>query len=779
MANTPFTRHIGRLAVDVWQFFRHVSGEEYRHKASAIDTDLVYTGLGNAHTVKEALDWLNSNGGGGGGGVSYPINLSTLSNTTGILPIIRGGTGLGTIGGSGTVFVSDGVNAAWQTIVNANINAAAGIVVSKLAGGSSNQVLITSGSTPTWSSIADANISNSANIAVSKLATGSANTVLTSNGTTSSWNQIVNANVASGAAIAVSKLAAGSTNQVLTTVGGIPIWAAAQTGSGSAVDLYGPTITGSVDGNGVLNTLTVDGYPAATIEINSNLEIRGMNGGTALTSRRIILKFNTGGSQIDAISSTIDLPDAQRINTSTLLTFTSGQSVEMYWGAGTGTGSPQRWNLVNYSVGEANTTSNSGAGIGLAQSKVGVNLPFKSLIAGPHITLTNNIDDITITSDGEANTTSNSGTGLGLAQAKSGVNLPFKTLLAGTNITLTNGTNEITISSAGGTGDITNASNLIGGTGWFASKSGSILQFKSIVITQPLASGSNANTITVSVAGLSGFGAVGQSMRVAASGTAMEWYTPSSGGGSPAGTTGEPQINGGGVFAVPGSMTMGNGFISIGGGTVATTGRMRVSTTSSPFIAQRNSTNTGDVVVLDGDGQSLYLGSNSSLSSRYGFTNINATTTVSLQINSGTGFLNLTSNSGNGIPSLMHNIPSLGASSPYSTDGVAVVDAPLSTTTLTLNVAQYSRKIIRITGSWGTPRVLVLPGVSTQDQSYEKTIVRGDFGATSSITVQSSSGGNTLIFPGDANVIAYIMVTPEGISGSWFTDDGRFGVVYP
>ena len=49
--------------------------------------------------------------------------------------------------------------------------------------------------------------------------------------------------------------------------------------------------------------------------------------------------------------------------------------------------------------------------------------------------------------DGEANTSSNSGTGEGIALSKDGINLPFKSLKAGTNITLTPSTNEIEISS--------------------------------------------------------------------------------------------------------------------------------------------------------------------------------------------------------------------------------------------------------------------------------------------------------------------------------------------
>ena len=88
----------------------------------------------------------------------------------------------------------------------------------------------------------------------------------------------------------------------------------------------------------------------------------------------------------------------------------------------------------------------------MALAKSGSNLPFKSLTAGTGITLTSAASELQISSDsGEVNTSSNSGAGEGLALAKSGSNLPFKSITAGTGITLTSSASELQINSAGGT----------------------------------------------------------------------------------------------------------------------------------------------------------------------------------------------------------------------------------------------------------------------------------------------------------------------------------------
>lgn len=120
--------------------------------------------------------------------------------------------------------------------------------------------------------------------------------------------------------------------------------------------------------------------------------------------------------------------------------------------------------------GEANVLLNLGTGTVLGAGKDGLSLLLKSLVAGSNVAFVDDGLTITISATvpggaGEANTSSNLGAGQGLATAKVGVDLPFKSLVGGAGILLTATANEITIAVTALTSDnITNASTVIGTT---------------------------------------------------------------------------------------------------------------------------------------------------------------------------------------------------------------------------------------------------------------------------------------------------------------------------
>jgi hypothetical protein len=62
-----FVKGIGRLALDRYDFIKHVDGTDFRQKAHTIDLNGPLANLGNAVTVQQALDYINLHGSGGSG----------------------------------------------------------------------------------------------------------------------------------------------------------------------------------------------------------------------------------------------------------------------------------------------------------------------------------------------------------------------------------------------------------------------------------------------------------------------------------------------------------------------------------------------------------------------------------------------------------------------------------------------------------------------------------------------------------------------------------------
>ena len=99
---------------------------------------------------------------------------------------------------------------------------------------------------------------------------------------------------------------------------------------------------------------------------------------------------------------------------------------------------------------ELSTGANVGGGNGtIFRDKTSNTINFKTLIGGTGITITNNTDDIVITSNatGSIETIANVGSGEGIFKDVTGTTANLKTLIAGDGITITSSTDAITVAS--------------------------------------------------------------------------------------------------------------------------------------------------------------------------------------------------------------------------------------------------------------------------------------------------------------------------------------------
>jgi len=163
------------------------------------------------------------------------------------------------------------------------------------------------------------------------------------------------------------------------------------------------------------------------------------------------------------------------------------------------------------SAGEANTASNVGSGTGAFKQKAGTDLEFKSLVGGSNLSISSGSDTLTLdasatypsvsdngssvrsgasdvnfgsnlsvtddadgtvtvdaSSSGETNTASNVGTGKGTFKTKTGSDLEFKSLVGGSNLSISAGTDELTLDASatypsvsdGGTAVLSGASDV-------------------------------------------------------------------------------------------------------------------------------------------------------------------------------------------------------------------------------------------------------------------------------------------------------------------------------
>ncbi|PSP94252.1 hypothetical protein BRC91_06685 [Halobacteriales archaeon QS_4_62_28] len=145
-----------------------------------------------------------------------------------------------------------------------------------------------------------------------------------------------------------------------------------------------------------------------------------------------------------------------------------------------------------------NDGANLGTGAGLYTGQNGDTLTFRSLIGGSNVSLSTDNEAITIDASaaGEANTASNVGTGSGLFKAKSGTDLEFRSLAAGSNLSISAGTDTLTL-DATDTGEVNDGANLGSGSGVYGGKSGSTLDFRSLVGGSNLSISAGSDALTL------------------------------------------------------------------------------------------------------------------------------------------------------------------------------------------------------------------------------------------------------------------------------------------
>ena len=169
--------------------------------------------------------------------------------------------------------------------------------------------------------------------------------------------------------------------------------------------------------------------------------------------------------------------------------------------------------------GEANTASNLGAGSGVYASKSGVDLRFKSLVAGTNVTISSTSTEITINSSG-------GGGGISSINTLTASSQTLATGTAGTDFAIASGTSTHTFNLPTASG--TNTGKL-SSTDW-TTFNNKVATTRSISTTSPLSGGGDLSANrTLAVGGLSSLGTANQIPGTNSGATAWEYKTLTNG----------------------------------------------------------------------------------------------------------------------------------------------------------------------------------------------------------------------------------------------------------
>lgn len=152
-------------------------------------------------------------------------------------------------------------------------------------------------------------------------------------------------------------------------------------------------------------------------------------------------------------------------------------------------------------AGDITNGANVGGFAEVFQIKAGATLNFRTLQAGTNMSITQNANDLLLDATGDITNAANVGGFVQVFQSKVGTTLNFRTLQAGTNITLTQNANDVLIDA---TGDITNAANVGGFAQVFQSKTGTTLNFRTLQAGTNISITQNANDLLIAAPSVSG-----------------------------------------------------------------------------------------------------------------------------------------------------------------------------------------------------------------------------------------------------------------------------------
>jgi hypothetical protein len=208
-----------------------------------------------------------------------------------------------------------------------------------------------------------------------------------------------------------------------------------------------------------------------------------------------------------------------------------------------------------------------------------------------------------------------------------------------------------------------------------------------------------------------------------------------------AGSSGEPQYNGGGVISTPGNITMGSGFIGLGAA-AASAGSLRLGGTAGVFqhivwwdgAANRNVVRTFSGAILVGDDT--------------GATQLRGATVSLTQSNGLDGFLV------NGTTDIRASLPITGDPaypSPYAVHGLgtqAMADA-----NQTAAAAVYCFRTIKTTGAITANRTLTIPNGGATDPGGREFTLRNTCTGAFSIVVSTGAGTTVTVANGKTAVL--------------------------